>query len=152
MEPVRIFNPSTITKIVVLPYQTKYSRLVEPTNHYSLGYEPVEKRYKVLMQVDYSYGHVRNYSIDKSWRKIKDIFDFFTNFHIKAYIHIPSQRRDVEDITKLIYCPPEGFYYYRNEEIIFITIENSISFCNFYDIQKNNWRHLKIHGSPTRKE
>ncbi|KAG5588525.1 hypothetical protein H5410_048959 [Solanum commersonii] len=40
-EHVRIFNPST-RKMVVLPYQRKYSRLVESSFYYSLGYEPSE--------------------------------------------------------------------------------------------------------------
>ncbi|KAG5590776.1 hypothetical protein H5410_041290 [Solanum commersonii] len=52
------------------------------------GYEPVEKKYKVLMQVQNSSGHARNFiftlSIDKSWRKIKDIINFFPCFSMKT--------------------------------------------------------------------
>ncbi|KAK4733871.1 hypothetical protein R3W88_008132 [Solanum pinnatisectum] len=221
-ELVRIFNPNT-RKMVVLPYQRKYSRSVESSYYYSLGYEPVEKTYKVLMQVDNLCGHVRNFiftlRIDKSWRKIKGIFDFLPSFSIKTCsiegviymmdylkksivafdlrienfrvigldfievkrkialldcwgcftgqndlwilensekeewkshgIHIPSQWKDVEDISKPKYCPPQGFYDSCNGEIIFITMKNSILFCNFYEVEKNSWRHLKIHGAPT---
>ncbi|KAG5615446.1 hypothetical protein H5410_015270 [Solanum commersonii] len=52
------------------------------------GYEPVEKKYKVLMQVQNSSGHAWNFiyalSIDKSWRKIKDIINFFPCFSMKT--------------------------------------------------------------------
>ncbi|KAG5615436.1 hypothetical protein H5410_015260 [Solanum commersonii] len=64
-------------------------------------------------------------------------------------IHIPPQWKDVEDISKPEYCPPQGFYDFRDGEIIFIAMKNSILFCNFYDVETNSWRYLKIHGTPT---
>ncbi|KAG5615433.1 hypothetical protein H5410_015257 [Solanum commersonii] len=120
------------------------------------------------MQVDNSRGHVQNFiftlSIDKSWRKIEGIFDFFPCFSIKSYsikgvvymmdytkksivafdvraenfrkilkkkkkewkshgIHIPPQWKDVEDIAKPKYCPPQGFYDSHDGEIISIAMK-----------------------------
>uniref|UniRef100_M1E1C3 F-box family protein n=1 Tax=Solanum tuberosum TaxID=4113 RepID=M1E1C3_SOLTU len=231
-EPVRIFNPST-RKMIVLPYQRKKFHSVKSLYYYSLGYEPLEKKYKVLMQVHNSRGHARNFiftlSIDKSWRKIKDIINFFPCFSMKSCsikgfiymmdysknsiiafdlraenfrviglgndicdkifnydlievkgkialldccgsftgrndlwilenfekeewkshgIHIPLQWKDVEDILKPKYGPPQGFCDSRNGEIIFIAVKNNILFCYFYDVEKSSWRYVEIHGAP----
>ncbi|KAG5590775.1 hypothetical protein H5410_041289 [Solanum commersonii] len=71
------------------------------------SYEPVEKKYKVLIQ----------------WK-------------------------DVEDILKLKYGPPQGFCDSPDDEIIFIAVKNNILFCYFYDVAKSSWRYLKIHRAP----
>ncbi|KAG5568213.1 hypothetical protein H5410_064772 [Solanum commersonii] len=188
--------------MVLLPYQRKNSHSVESLYYYSLGYEPVEKKYKLLMQVDNSRRHVQNFiftlSKDKSWRKIEGVIYMMDyskksivafnlragNFRVielvkgkialldswgcftgqndlwilenskkeewKSHgIHIPPQLKDTEDISKPKYCPPQGFYDSRDGEIIFIAMKNSILFCNFYDVEKNSWRYLEIHGAPT---
>ncbi|KAK4733869.1 hypothetical protein R3W88_008130 [Solanum pinnatisectum] len=216
-EPVRIFNPST-RKMVVLPYQRKNSHSIKSLYYYSLGYEPEEKKYKVLMQVQNSSGHARNFiytlSIDKSWRKIKDIINFFSHNSIVAFdlraenfrviglgddiyknlfdydlievkekialldcwgsftgrnnlwilenlekeewknhgIHIRTQWKDVEDILKPKYGPPQGFCDSRDGEIIFIETKNNILFCYFNDVGKISWRYLEIHGAPIEDE
>ncbi|KAG5590773.1 hypothetical protein H5410_041287 [Solanum commersonii] len=95
-DPVRIFNPS-IRKMVVLPYQRENSHSINSLYYYSLGSEPVEKKYKVLMQVHNSSGLAWSFiftlSKDKSWRKIKDIINFFPCYSmkicsIKGFIYI----------------------------------------------------------------
>ncbi|KAG5615440.1 hypothetical protein H5410_015264 [Solanum commersonii] len=211
-ETVRIFNSST-RKMIVLPYQRKKFHSVKSLYYYSLGYEPIEKKYKVLMQVHNSSGHVRNFiftlSIDKSWRKIKDIINSFPcfsmkSFSIKGFIYMMDYSKnsiikfdlraenfrviglgkdicdkifnydlvevkgkialldycgsfsgkndlwwkDVEDILKPKYGPPQGFCDFRNGEIIFIVVKNNILFCYFYNVEKSSWRYLEIHRAP----
>ncbi|KAH0637456.1 hypothetical protein KY289_037371 [Solanum tuberosum] len=235
-EPVRIFNPS-IRKMIVLPYQRKNSHSIKSLYYYSLGYEPVEKKYKVLMQVHNSSGLAQSFiltlSIDKLWREIKDSINFFPCYSMKVCsikgfiymmdysknsivafdlraenfrviglgddirknifdydlievkgkialldcwgsftgrndlwilenfekeewkshgIHIPSQWKDVEDILKPKYGPPQGFCDSRDGEIIFIAVKNNILFCYFYDVEKISWRYLEIHGAPIEDE
>ncbi|KAG5615424.1 hypothetical protein H5410_015248 [Solanum commersonii] len=160
------------------------------------------------MQIDNSRGHVRNFiftlRIDKSWRKIKSIFDFFPSFSIKTcsiegVIYMMDYLKkaivafdlrtenfrviglsddtcknifdyDVIEVKRkiaLLDCwgvsfgqndlwilenSKRRFYDSRNGEIIFIAMKNSILFCNFYDVDKNSWRHLEIHGAPTEDE
>ncbi|KAK4715911.1 hypothetical protein R3W88_014249 [Solanum pinnatisectum] len=86
-EPVIIFNPST-RKMVLLPHRKKNSHLVKSLYYYSLGHELIEKKYKVMMQVHNSGGHIKKIvftlSKDKSWRKIKNISDFFPCFSMKG--------------------------------------------------------------------
>jgi len=67
-------------------------------------------------------------------------------------IHIPSQWKYVEDISKPKYGPPQGFCDSRNGEIIFIAVKNNILFCYFYDVEKIIWRYLEIHGAPIEDE
>ncbi|KAG5615452.1 hypothetical protein H5410_015276 [Solanum commersonii] len=59
-------------------------------------------------------------------------------------IHIPSQWKDVEDILKAKYGPPQGFCDSRNGEIIFIAVKNNILFCYFYNVEKSSGRYLEI--------
>ncbi|KAG5588522.1 hypothetical protein H5410_048956 [Solanum commersonii] len=112
-EPVIIFNPS-IRKMIVLPYQRKNSHSIKSLYYYSLGYEPVEKKYKVLMQVHNSSGLAQSFiftlSIDKSWREIKDIINFFPCYSMKV-------------------CSIKGFIYmmdYSNNSIVAfdLSVEN----------------------------
>lgn len=81
-EFVRIFNPSR-RKIILLPSRRKnLSQSFNSLYNYSLGYEPVEKKYKVLMHAANSHRRIRNFiftlSVDKSWRKAKSTIDFFS--------------------------------------------------------------------------
>ncbi|KAG5570925.1 hypothetical protein H5410_060691 [Solanum commersonii] len=63
-------------------------------------------------------------------------------------IHVPSQWKVVEDIPKPLHSSPQVFYDSPDDEIIFIVMNVCILACYFYDVGKNRWRHLEIHGIP----
>ncbi|KAG5615432.1 hypothetical protein H5410_015256 [Solanum commersonii] len=170
-EPIRIFTSNT-RKMIVLPYQRKKFHSVKSLYYYSLGYEPVEKKYKVLMQVhnqvdfmkifpikgfiyimDYSKNSIIafdfraenfrviglgndicakifNYDLIEVKGKIELldccgsfsgkndlwILEIFEKEEWKSHaIHIPSQWKDVEDILKPKYGPPQGFCDSHND-------------------------------------
>ncbi|KAK4715912.1 hypothetical protein R3W88_014250 [Solanum pinnatisectum] len=189
--------------MILLPYQRKNSHSIKYLYYYSLGYEPVEKKYKVLMKIHNSRGHVQNFiftlSIDISWRKIKVkscpikeviyMMDYLKNSIVAFDLRTENLRviglgNDICDnifdydlievkgkITLLDCCGyftgrndlwilensekeewKSRFYDSRDSEIIFIAMKNSILFCNIYDVEKNSWRHLEIHGAPTQDE
>ncbi|KAG5570923.1 hypothetical protein H5410_060689 [Solanum commersonii] len=66
---------STIRSLLEFSIPRIFFHSVKLLYYYSLGYEPVKKKYKVLMQVHNSSEHVQNFiftlSTDKSWRKLK---------------------------------------------------------------------------------
>ena len=67
-------------------------------------------------------------------------------------IQIPSHWKDLEDILKPKYGPPQGFCDSRDGEIIFIAAKDNILFCYFYDVGEVSWRCLEIHGPPIEDE
>ncbi|KAM3357005.1 hypothetical protein P3S68_023719 [Capsicum galapagoense] len=93
VESVIICNPSTREVIRLSNLRKPPSSIdFDPSYSYSLGYEPEENKYKILMTCDASLGPTRNWvftlGIDESWREIESslMVDFVPIFNGRVCI------------------------------------------------------------------
>ncbi|WMV48310.1 hypothetical protein MTR67_041695 [Solanum verrucosum] len=93
VETPRIWNPST-REVIRLPNLRRCGSTIDPLMYnYSLGYEPEEKKYKVLMTQEFKRGSrptknwVFTLSIDEEWREIESTVDFIPSFNQRVCVN-----------------------------------------------------------------
>ncbi|XP_060182909.1 putative F-box protein At1g19160 [Lycium barbarum] len=131
-ECVAICNPST--KVVrYLPRLKEFAKIDYPGYYYSMGFDPQEKTYKVLMTVS-TRNWVFTLGTDKSWREIKGIIDFAVTRNNAVYIS--------GVIYMLSYAEGNAFivaFDVKNENFRIITLWNSSYHrAYFYNTRKVN--------------
>ncbi|KAG5615429.1 hypothetical protein H5410_015253 [Solanum commersonii] len=129
-----------------------FSYMIDYSKNSIVAFDLRAEKFRVIGLGDDIYKNLFDYNLIEVKEKIAllDCWGSFTEWKSRG-IHILTQWKDVEDILKPKYDPPQGFCDSRDGKIIFIATKNNILFCYFYD-GKISWRYLEIHGTSVEDE